>query len=58
MAHQHRINKHRKQSSRSSRPAAVERLAIPERKPPTIYGKPFIILEDGQKNAFNYDSGA
>jgi hypothetical protein len=58
MAHQHRFNKHRKRSSRSSRPAAVERRAIPERKPPTIYGKPFIVLEDGQKNAFKYGNGA
>jgi hypothetical protein len=58
MARQNRFNKHRKQSSRSSRPAVVERRAIPERKPPMIYGKPFIVLEDGQKNVFKYGNGA
>ena len=58
MAHQNRFNKHRKQSSRSPRPAAVERPPIPERKPPTVYGKPFIVLEDEQKNAFKYGNGA
>jgi hypothetical protein len=57
MAYQNRFNKHRRKSSRSTRPAAEPR-AIPERKPPTIYGKPFIVLEDGQKNAFKYGNGA
>jgi hypothetical protein len=58
MAHQNRFNKHRKQSSRSARPRVMEKPAIPERKPPTVYGKPFIVLEDGQKNAFKYGNGA
>jgi hypothetical protein len=58
MAHQNRFNKNRKQSSRASRPAAVERRVIPERKPPTTYGKPFIVLENAHKQAFKYGNGA
>jgi len=29
-----------------------------ERKPPMQYGKPFILLEDEQKNTFEYAQGA
>jgi hypothetical protein len=58
MAQRNRFNKHRSRPSRGPRPSAVERPVIPERKPPTNYGKPFIILEDEQKNAFKYGNGA
>jgi hypothetical protein len=58
MAHQNRFKKHRKQASRSNRPRVIEKTVIPERKPPTTYGKPFIVLEDAQKQAFKYGNGA
>jgi hypothetical protein len=58
MAQRNRFNNQRGRSSRGPRPAAVERPAIPERKPPKSYGKPFIILEDEHKNAFKYGNGA
>lgn len=29
-----------------------------ESKPPVIYGKPFVVLEDANKNTFEYKSGA
>jgi hypothetical protein len=32
-------------------------LAAAEKKPPVTYGKPFVLLEDGQKCTFIYDSG-
>ena len=58
MAHQNRFNKHRRKPPRHARPWAIEPRVIPERKPPTIYGKPFIVLEDGQKNAYKSGNGA
>ncbi len=60
MAHQNRFNNHRKRPAHGSRPATAERvpLTIAPRKPPTEYGKPFIVLEDAQKNTFEYRSGA
>jgi len=36
----------------------VERPSVPERRPPVTYGKPFIVLEDEQKNAFKYGNCA
>jgi hypothetical protein len=57
MAQRNRFNNHRR-SSRGPRHTPVERPAIPPRRPPTTYGKPFIILEDEQKNAFKYGNGA
>jgi hypothetical protein len=33
-------------------------LAVREHKAPVQYGKPFILLEDGQKNTFKFFGGA
>jgi hypothetical protein len=34
-------------------------VAIPrEAKPPVVYGKPFVLLEDENRNTFTYKSGA
>ena len=55
--HQH----HRKQQPRRTRTSdAVPRqpMAIAEKKPPIEYGKPFVLLEDGNKNTFEYKAGA
>lgn len=32
--------------------------AIPQRQPPRVYGPPFILLEDKQKNTFEYVGGS
>ena len=32
--------------------------ALVERQAPTVYGKPFILMEDGEKNTFIYKAGA
>ncbi len=61
MAHQNRFrNAGKKKPARPNRAPAAERPAfeIPARKPPKVYGKPFTLLEDEQKNAFEYRSGA
>jgi len=50
----------KRQKPHLARQAAGERQAAPrpaERKPPTEYGKPFVVLEDGSKNTFVYDGG-
>ncbi len=31
--------------------------AVIEKKPPVVYGKPFVVLEDGQKDTFIYQGG-
>jgi hypothetical protein len=40
---------------RAAVPAAAPRVF--ERKPPTQYGAPFIVLEDAQKNTFEFVNG-
>ncbi|HTQ39498.1 MAG TPA: hypothetical protein VMJ32_10745 [Pirellulales bacterium] len=61
MAQKHRFsrNKNKPQSSRprASEPAPAPRIVY-EPKPPTQYGKPFVLLEDGDKNTFEYAAGA
>jgi hypothetical protein len=32
-------------------------VAVAERKPPVVYGKPFVVLEDSQKSTFVYSGG-
>jgi hypothetical protein len=51
--------KHHRHDARrpSSSAAARTPLPKPERKPPVIYGRPFIVLEDEAKNTFTFDGG-
>jgi hypothetical protein len=59
MAQKHRVSRN-KNKPQSSRPRASEPTAAPkvfERKPPVQYGKPFILLEDLDKNTFEYAAG-
>jgi hypothetical protein len=58
MPQRNRFSNNRNRPNRGLRRAPVERAVIPQPKPPKIYGKPFIILEDEQKNAFKYGNGA
>ena len=61
MAHHNRFKQNRKKPARRPSPSVVVEkpaFVIPARKPPTTYGKPFIVLEDGQKNTFEYLKGA
>ncbi len=50
---------------RQQRPPAPPRSAAPreaplvyEKKPPTQYGKPFVLMEDQDKNTFEYAGGS
>ena len=40
-------------------PSPSPKIARPvwEKKPPVQYGKPFVVLEDGQKNTFVFQAG-
>jgi hypothetical protein len=53
----HHHNKRSKPRAASSPPAARAPVATFERKPPVQYGKPFILLEDGEKATFVYTAG-
>lgn len=59
MAQKHRYRNNR-QVSRARTPAPpipVRPAVVVEKKSPTQYGKPFILLEDGEKNTFEFKSG-
>jgi hypothetical protein len=48
-----------RQKSRARTAQATTREAPPviEKKPPTVYGKPFILMEDENRNTFDYKGG-
>jgi len=59
MAQKHRYRNNR-QVSRARTPAPpipVRPAVVIEKKAPTQYGKPFILLEDGEKNTFEFKGG-
>jgi hypothetical protein len=60
MAQKHRFhNRKNKSMVRPQREVVTRVPRVPfERKPPVQYGKPFILLEDAQKNTFEFASGA
>jgi hypothetical protein len=60
MAYHNRFSNNRKRPGRPARAAVADQPAfeIPAKKPPKVYGKAFTLLEDEQKNAFEYRSGA
>jgi hypothetical protein len=60
MAQRPRFN-HKRQKKRATRQqSSVPREAprVYEKKPPVQYGKPFVLLEDANKNTFEYKGGA
>jgi hypothetical protein len=60
MAQKHRFNNQRSRRpmppAQSAAPAGPR--VIPERKPPVVYGKAFVIMEDEAKRTFEYQKGA
>ncbi len=60
MAQRPRFN-HKRQKKRTTRQqssAPREAPRVYEKKPPVQYGKPFVLLEDTNKNTFEYKGGA
>jgi len=59
MAQKHRFrNKRQPPRVWTQPPAAAEKVAfVYEKKVPTVYGKPFILLEDTSKNTFWFKGG-
>jgi hypothetical protein len=60
MAQRHRFSRKQHKNAIQQRRDAPPRAAASslERKPPTVYGKPFVLLEDESKNTFEYAQGA
>jgi hypothetical protein len=61
MAQRNRFNNAKRQKPHLRTTPSItprEERVIPERKAPTQYGKPFILLEDANKNTFEYQGGA
>ncbi len=61
MTKRNRFNHKRHNKPRAAAPHATLQKEAPlpfERKPPVVYGKPFVLLEDINKNTFEYKSGA
>lgn len=60
MAQKHRFKNQR--SRRGPRPppssAPAEPRPVFERKPPVVYGKPIVVLEDEAKSTFEFQQGA
>lgn len=59
MANKHRFNHKRQKPRPAASQATAPKIAaaIPARKAPVQYGKPFVLLEDEQRNTFEYKSG-
>jgi hypothetical protein len=54
----HHNAKRQKPRAGAPHPAAVRQpVAAAEKKPPITYGKPFVLLEDDQKDTFIYSAG-
>ncbi len=60
MAQKHRFHNQRGRSGTrtASHAAPAEPRPVFEKKPPTIYGKPIIVLEDESKSTFEFQQGA
>ncbi len=54
-----RHHQNKRPKSRGAANPAPERAALPliEKKPPVVYGKPFILLENAQKITFIFNGG-
>ena len=60
MGPRNRPHNHKRQKPRAARSQPEMLRAAPivaERKPPVVYGKPFVVLEDSQKDTFVYQGG-
>jgi hypothetical protein len=59
MAQKRRFNPRAQQGGRAPAPATrmLQRPPEPEIQPATVYGKPFIVLEDKDKNTFVFKAG-
>jgi hypothetical protein len=54
----HHNNKRQKPRAAAHHPAILKTPpAAVEKKPPVAYGKPFVLLEDNQKDTFIYEAG-
>ena len=60
MVQRNRFNGNRKKSNRSnSHTPMLRELPVPaEKKPPTVYGKAFVVLEDINRKTFVFKAGA
>lgn len=59
MAQKHRNNQERKRSGRSHyAPVMSSPPVVYERKPPVVFDKPIVVLEDRDKNTFEFKAGA
>jgi len=57
MTQGNRFKNNRQRSRTAPPPLKTSRDAAVEKKPPTEYGKPFIVMEDEKKNTFDYQGG-
>jgi hypothetical protein len=60
MAQRPRFNPKRQKKRSAAQQSSAPREAprVYEKKPPVQYGKPFVLLEDANKNTFEYKGGA
>ena len=58
MAQKHRFHHQKRHNLPSTpRPSVPREVPVYVKKAPTTYGKPYIVLEDADKNTFEYKSG-
>lgn len=59
MAQKHRFHNAGQKTRRSgASPPPLLRPLVMEKKAPIVYGKPFIVMEDAQRNTFVFKAGA
>lgn len=58
MAQKHRFRQNRGKGGGPSTERRPAPLPVYEPKPPVVYGKPILILEDATRNTFEFKSGA
>jgi hypothetical protein len=57
MAHKRHFSNKRQKARRSAPPPPPLRMAQMEKSLPVAYGKPFVLMEDENKNTFAYKGG-
>ena len=59
MAQRRKFTQNKRQASRlAPQTRTLHRIADIERQPTVVFGKPFMVMEDAQKNTFVYKGGA
>lgn len=60
MAQKRRFNQNKRQAARSAPEVRGLRRppVVTERQPPIVYGKPFVLVEDQDKNTFIFKAGS